>query len=219
MLSLSESRSGRLVRVGSARGLRLYAGGSLLAYLLADVIRRFAETRGTPAMVAWAQETPPDAADLMLLPPTGANPPYDLAIGGPDPGEDRARHWLACPEVSVAVAPVGDWAAVRLALLRLGGSGPVAVLGEALIEEAAGLLARWRERVAVWANSPSKPMCAEYVARFRTALEEELNIPRALDVLADLEDDPELPAGCKFETALFLDRILALGLPSEIGRY
>lgn len=218
MLTLSESRSGRPVRVGSARGLRLHAGGSPLAYLLADVIRRFAETRGTPVVVGWAQQAPPNAADLMLLPPTGGDPPYDLAIGDPDPGEDHARHWLACPEVTITAAPAGDWAAVRLALLRLGGAGP-AILDEAPIEAAARLLARWRERVAVWANSPSKPMCAEYVARFRTALEEELNISRALDVLADLEDDPELPAGCKFETTLFLDRILALGLPSEIGRF
>jgi hypothetical protein len=214
MLTLRESRTGRPVRLGASRGgLVLRAGGPLLAYLLVDVIRRFAETGGRPALVDWADAEPPNAAELTLLPPTGAATSYDLAVGDPDPG---ARHWLTCSDVSIP--PVRDGAAVRLALLRLGRGPEPAALDEAAIGSSARLLAHWRERVAAWANEPGRPMSADHVTRFRTALGDDLDIPRALDVLDDLDRDPDIAGGAKFETAVHLDRVLALDLPREIGR-
>ena len=40
----------------------------------------------------------------------------------------------------------------------------------------------------------------------------------ALDVLVNLESDGEAPAGAKFETFAFADRVLGLELVREIGR-
>lgn len=214
MLTLRESRSGRFVRLGASRaGLVLRAGGPSLAYLLADVIRRFAETGGRTVLVDWADAGPPNAAELTLLPPTGPATSYDLAVGDPDPA---ARYWLTCSDVSIP--PVRDGAAVRLALLRLGRAPERKALDEAVIGSSARLLARWRERVAAWANEPGRPMSADHVARFRAALGDDLDLPRALDVLRELDEDPDVPAGAKFETAVHLDRVLAVDLSREIGR-
>jgi cysteinyl-tRNA synthetase len=86
------------------------------------------------------------------------------------------------------------------------------------LEAADATLRRWRERVATWANEPSKPMCAGYADRVFGALDEDLDTPAALRALRELERDPEIPAGSKFETFVSADRVLALDLPREIGR-
>ena len=45
-----------------------------------------------------------------------------------------------------------------------------------------------------------------------------LDTVSALALLRGLEADPDVPAGAKFETFLYADRILGLGLPRDIGR-
>jgi cysteinyl-tRNA synthetase len=79
------------------------------------------------------------------------------------------------------------------------------------------LLARWRGLVASWAEFESKPMCADYSAELREAFEEDLDTPRALQVLRRLEK-ADLPAGSKLETFLWVDRYLGLDLARDIGR-
>jgi len=86
------------------------------------------------------------------------------------------------------------------------------------LEAADGTLRRWRERVAAWATEPSKPMCAEYSARIFDALDDDLDTPAALRALRELERDPAIPAGSKFETFASADRVLGLDLVREIGR-
>jgi hypothetical protein len=39
-----------------------------------------------------------------------------------------------------------------------------------------------------------------------------------LALLRDLADDDSVPAGARFETFLYADRILGLDLPRDIGR-
>jgi cysteinyl-tRNA synthetase len=79
------------------------------------------------------------------------------------------------------------------------------------------LLTRWRGLVASWAESASKPMCADYSAELREAFEDDLDTPRALQVLRRLEK-ADLPAGSKLETFLWVDRYLGLDLARDIGR-
>jgi len=86
------------------------------------------------------------------------------------------------------------------------------------LEAANGTLRRWRERVAAWATEPSKPMCAEYSARIFDALDDDLDTPAALRALRELERDPDIPAGSKFETFASADRVLGLDLVREVGR-
>jgi cysteinyl-tRNA synthetase len=88
----------------------------------------------------------------------------------------------------------------------------------AVLHAADRTLRRWRERVAVWAQSPSKPMCAEYVSEFTGAFDDDLDTPAALRVLRSLEKDSEIPPGAKFETFAHADHLLGLDLARDIGR-
>jgi cysteinyl-tRNA synthetase len=86
------------------------------------------------------------------------------------------------------------------------------------LEAADATLRRWRERVATWANEPSKPMCAEYASRIFGALDDDLDTPAALRALRELAKDGDIPAGSKFETFVAVDQVLALELGRDIGR-
>jgi cysteinyl-tRNA synthetase len=88
----------------------------------------------------------------------------------------------------------------------------------AVLEAADRTVRRWRERVAEWARSPSKPMCAEYVSDFAGAFDDDLDTPAALRVLRNLEKDGEIPPGAKFETFAYADHLLGLDLARDIGR-
>src|SRR5207342_3104665 len=57
----------------------------------------------------------------------------------------------------------------------------------AALEAADRTLGRWRAKVAGWAESPSKPMCAEYVSDMHDALDRDLDTVSALQVLRRLE--------------------------------
>jgi len=86
------------------------------------------------------------------------------------------------------------------------------------LEAADAAVRRWREQVAVWARSPSKPMCAQYVSEFTGAFDDDLDTPAALRVLRSLERDGDIPPGAKFETFAYADHLLGLDLARDIGR-
>jgi len=79
-------------------------------------------------------------------------------------------------------------------------------------------LARWRTRVAEWAESPSAPMDAGTVARVTAAFDDDLDTPTALVVLGELEKDDAVAPGAKFETFAWVDRLLGLDLARDVGR-
>ncbi len=79
-------------------------------------------------------------------------------------------------------------------------------------------LSRWRAAVASWAESPSKPMCADYSTGILDAFEDDLDTPRALQLLRQLEKEPSLPDGSKFETFAWADALLGLDLVRQVGQ-
>ncbi|HET7310834.1 MAG TPA: cysteine--tRNA ligase [Mycobacteriales bacterium] len=79
-------------------------------------------------------------------------------------------------------------------------------------------LARWRTRVAEWAESPSTAMCADYVQRISDVFDDDLDTPTVLVALGELEKDADIPPGSKFETFAWADRLLGLDLAREVGR-
>jgi cysteinyl-tRNA synthetase len=79
-------------------------------------------------------------------------------------------------------------------------------------------LARWRTKVAEWAESPSRAMCADYVQRLTDALDDDLDTPTALAALSELEKDDGIPPGSKFETFAWVDRVLGLDLVRDVGK-
>ncbi|MGH3406206.1 MAG: hypothetical protein ACRDRJ_27470 [Streptosporangiaceae bacterium] len=109
-----------------------------------------------------------------------------------------------------------DPLAVRLALM----SSPhhhAADLTGGVLASADDAIKQWRQRVAEWAESPSRPMPGHISKAFEAAFGD-LDTGRALALLHGLIEDAALPAGAKFETFAFADRILGLELARQVGR-
>ena len=81
-------------------------------------------------------------------------------------------------------------------------------------------LQRLRARVAAWSKDPRPadppaPARDGYGERFRAAVEDDLDTPRALAVLAEMEGDDRLPPATRWRSALAFDQVLGLDLGRE----
>jgi hypothetical protein len=139
-----------------------------------------------------------------------------VTFGGRDVGGGPPHEAPTVPLSALADRGL-DPLAVRLALMSRQ-HGEQADLTWDVLRDADQALRRWRELVAEWAESPSKPMCAEVTAQVAAAFDGDLDTPAALRALRGLEQDPQIPPGSKFESFLHADQLLALDLPREIGR-
>jgi hypothetical protein len=139
-----------------------------------------------------------------------------VTFAGRDAG-GRAPHEEPVVSLSALAERGLDPLAVRLALMSRH-HGEQADLTWDVLADADQTLRRWRELVAEWAESPSRPMCAEVTAQVAAAFDGDLDTPAALRALRGLEQDPQIPPGSKFESFLHADQLLALDLPREIGR-
>ena len=86
------------------------------------------------------------------------------------------------------------------------------------IAASAKTLDRWRSAVAAWAELPSAAMPASYVAEFAEAIDDDLDTPRALQVLRRAEKDPAVAEGAKFELFAWADAVLGLDLARLVGQ-
>jgi hypothetical protein len=105
----------------------------------------------------------------------------------------------------LALPPYGDPLALRHAWLS--GSS---------VEVAAAELAQWRRWVAGWAESPSKPMCAQVQQDMLESLADDLAVTRAVAALRG-SVSLGLPPGSLFETWAWADHLLGLDLASRVG--
>ncbi|WP_244204309.1 hypothetical protein [Streptomyces africanus] len=119
---------------------------------------------------------------------------------------------------SVGSGPLGgvDPAVLRLALFTRHHDAPVRLEADVLAE-AEATLARWRGAVARWARRPSRPVPDDVRGRLRDAWDDDLDVPRVLDVLRGVENAPDLPDGARFETYAYADRLLGLELTRDLG--
>jgi hypothetical protein len=172
----------------------------LRALLVADVARRVADVSGRGATVTWAFEEP-RAAEFNIYPPADIateHPPGALLVNCP-----HAENSLHVEESSGNSS--GDPLALRLALLDL------RLTESSIADGAQATLERWRAAVAQWAKSPGAPLSRPHIESAIAACDE-FDIPRALDVLREVEADNQIAAGAKFETFAFLDRVFGLDL-------
>ncbi len=185
-----------------------------------------------------------DASALGIHPPAARTGPRDApsSLGGPvdvhvlgqgaDQDQDRDRGALIVSvgaahlgwtdsrrEAAAGRLPAGDGhdpLAVRLALMSFPSHQP-AELTDGRLSGARETLAYWRQRVALWAESPSQPMPA-HIADAASAAFSDLDTPSALASLRGLVPDAGVPAGARFETFVYADRILGLDLSRDVGR-
>jgi hypothetical protein len=246
VLQLPDAHDGPAAPVSPARPGRLSIWVASPAEprpcLLADLISRVAERHHLQASIALPAPGGWDAlniypAEVMTWPPD----PLDVAVAPADgPAAAPADGPAAAPVGGAAGFPAAESTGSPAHLVRPGPAGPadttgldplalrLALLRRPYREEAAltrdGLeacdaqLRDWRELVGTWAQSPSRPMCAQYVSDFLGALDDDLDVPAALRSLSALAADQEIPDGSKFEAFAYFDRFLGLDLAREVGR-
>lgn len=217
-----------------------YDSTSLRVLLVADVLVRALELGGTPvwALLNGERDRPELRAGAAAL---GIRPFEDGVAGsglGVGLGEAQALHVLGEGATTsdgashgvfagarITVAPVdpeaagipagADPSAVRLALLSTRRGAPLRLDADALAG-AQDTLRRWRRAVADWARQPSRAIPDEVRAELRTAWEDDLDVPAVLRVLRSVETS-DLPAGARFETYAYADRLLGVELTRDVG--
>jgi hypothetical protein len=186
--------------------------------MLADLVSRVAERHHLRASVAW--QAPADWAALNVHPAdvvAGPPEPLDVAVA-PAGGAAGSPAYQVLPGTAAHEDLTGlDPLALRLALMQRPYREEATLTRDDL--EAAGEdLGHWRALVNHWADSPSKPMCAQYTGDFLGALDDDLDTPAALRTLSALAADQVIPDGSKFEAFAYADRFLGLDLAREVGR-
>jgi hypothetical protein len=155
----------------------------------------------------------------------------DVHIAGPGSAEDQ-RPGLVTLVGGICVRTTGsaegadpateatpaaaDPLAMRLALMSHP-SDHAADIDDSVLASACNLTTQWRDQVADWAESPSRPM----PPRIRAALDAafgNLDTPTALQLLTSLATEADVPEGARFETFAFADRVLGLELARQVGR-
>jgi cysteinyl-tRNA synthetase len=119
--------------------------------------------------------------------------------------------------VSDVVERGHDPLALRLAFLGMRYRQQANLTWES-IAAADGTLARWRASVARWAEEPSQAMSRPHADEVLAAFDDDLDTPRALQVLRRLERDEAVAPGARFETFAWADRLLGLDLARDVGR-
>jgi cysteinyl-tRNA synthetase len=79
-------------------------------------------------------------------------------------------------------------------------------------------LSRWRSLVAAWAEERSAPIARPYRAEVMAAFDDDLDTPRALQVLRRLEKDEAVAPGSRFETFAWADQLFGLELTRTVGQ-
>ncbi|MBX6386723.1 MAG: cysteine--tRNA ligase [Microbispora sp.] len=203
---------------------------------------------GTVWEAPWGRGLPGRDLECSATPLRFLGPRFDLYVGGADlcfphheraraqsnaaTGQEAAAHWAHSGRLlfdgrpadtgdvvslSGVVAAGVDPLAVRLAMLQHHYRRPIDLTWDTL-RAADEELRRLRRRVAEWAQSPSRPIAGAHAERVQQALDDDLDTPRALRLLRDLEADDSVAPGSKFETFIHFDHVLALDLPADIGR-
>ncbi|MDX6345815.1 MAG: hypothetical protein QOF84_605 [Streptomyces sp.] len=136
---------------------------------------------------------------------------HDGGLGEPDVDGDGALRWLLDGS---GVDPL----AIRLALLTHAYGMPMSPSPYKPVVDAERTLSRWRRRVADWARAPSKPIPDDVRFHVRAALAEDLETAGLVRILRRVEEDADVLDGAKFETFVYVDRVLGLELAREVGR-
>ena len=175
---------------------------------------------------------PPGARVSCLDAPSSLGGPVDVHVvsqnAGVDPGQAGLVLSVGAAQLDGADSRSGaaagglltghqyDPLAARLALMSVPNERPAVLTGGGL-SHADETLADWRQQVARWAESPSRPMPTP-IAEAAGAAFSDLDTVSALAMLRGLAADASVPAGAKFETFAYADRILGLDLARDIGR-
>jgi hypothetical protein len=218
--------------------------GDVRALLAADVLKRSAEFSKAQVLLGVAVADPdearkrdvPKAMDRYGMHPPevigdqaevlgvlGGVPDLWVVGAGAEPPQSGESPRMAIGPVSrmePTAGPAeasGDPLEVRLALLSHPFHEPLELSARESADARTTLLS-WRRHVAVWAEAPSKPLLTEAVRHAASEACVDADVAELLRVLHQVQADPAVPDGAKFETFCGVDRILGLGIPALVGR-
>ncbi|WEH19534.1 hypothetical protein [Streptomyces sp. VNUA24] len=236
MLRITDARTGEPAEIRRAL-TRVHAHtpedtpSALRVLLVADVLARALELGGSPVLfVADPPAALRERADGLGVRRSetsgatrGGRQVLHVAVSG-EPADPRTDAGTAVEVGPVTEAgpvtgtgePAASGTALRLALLSPPRRTPV-TLDTTAVREAEDTLGRWRGSVAAWAARPSRPVPEPVRQALREAWDDDLDVRAVLDVLRDVERDPDVPDGARFETYAYADRLLGLELTREIG--
>jgi hypothetical protein len=186
--------------------------------VLADLVARVAERHHLRALVSQPVQAGWEVLNVHPAEVSAGPPePLDVAVAAAGSPAGSPAHLMEPGTAGVADLTGLDPLALRLALLRHPCREDV-TLTRGDLEADDEVLRGWRAMVRHWAQSPSKPMCAQYTGDFLGALDDDLDTPAALSTLSALAADQVIPDGSKFESFAYADRFLGLDLVREVGR-
>ena len=221
------------------------AGGpdasGLRVLLVTDLIVRSAELAGLQAFTMVTRGSQPSSnansgwptADALgIHPPTATGDSHDSET----PLDGRADIHVTCQPIDATdgiISHVGhvhtrviravgatpsehDPLAVRLALMCVPHHEPVDLTSE-FLTTADQALRHWRAQVAQWAEAPSQPMPKDIATEIQASFASISTVP-LLSLLKMVAADPQVPAGARFETFAYADRVLGLDLARAIGQ-
>jgi hypothetical protein len=110
----------------------------------------------------------------------------------------------------------GDPLAVRVALSSIPYFQNADIRAETLTS-ALDRLGWWRHQVALWAESPSRPVPSSLKTKFHEFFDR-LAIWSVMELLNEFADKTDVPPGAKFEAFVFADRVLGLDLARSVGQ-
>jgi cysteinyl-tRNA synthetase len=188
--------------------------------VLTDVFRRTAELEGLHVrLLSTASRVGPTAADRAALAALNIRPADDVLLAH----QDRP-HRIHTEQPTIDDVPgLGDIIARGLDPLAL---RLVCIEHHyrdhmdpswASLGAADRTLTRWREQVSNWATHPSRAMPRDLVSAMTAAVGNDLDTPRVLALLRELETSTEVDPGAAFEVVAYIDRILALDLTRRVG--
>lgn len=207
MLGLPELRAGQPFRVH-------VCGGGVRALVLADAVRRQATVAHDLRVFVTSTFAEPDAAELNVHPVEVVDDVADASLFVGCRRDSR-------PSLEVGALSLGSGAetadplALRFVLLDAEHARRVEVDAD-VIRSADETITRWRGAVAAWAHAAGAPMSQPHVRRIVAALDD-LSTSLALQALHELESDPAVAPGAKFETFAYVDRLLGLDLARGVG--
>ncbi|SDP01751.1 hypothetical protein [Actinacidiphila guanduensis] len=156
---------------------------------------------------------------LGIPPPSGLTGEPDAHLFGSSLHQPEDGLWIEVGEVSDTAAEPFDTGsvdplAIRLVLLGQSYRRPLSLTFHDVLE-ADSTLRAWRARAAEWAHAPARPVPEVFRRRVADALDDDLDTPAVLELLRTVAAARNVPAGAKFGTAAFVDRVLGLDLTRD----
>lgn len=90
---------------------------------------------------------------------------------------------------------------------------------DSLLERSQRIVGRWRDCIDEWSRHPSRPIPSTWHTAAVTALDDDLDMSRLVAMMHELDKAEVVEPGAKFEAFAYVNRVLAVDLMRNLGRW